>query len=144
MRKKKVVALAAAMLVLLLAGCIADSHDPADAAEIIQVELPASAQDTQSDIATGRDGTFVNLEFTIPTDTWNQYVAQYPTITLTQSEASCVECSYFSREERSGKPFYYGSDEIQINHNGEQQTTRKLTVIPDEATGRTWIIWSNS
>ncbi|MDL9948963.1 hypothetical protein QSJ19_25965 [Gordonia sp. ABSL11-1] len=142
--RRAIAAIVAAVAVLLLGGCGDDSPTPADAAEIIQVDVPASAQNVQSAVDSGRDGTFVNLEFTIPTDQWTQYAANYPTISLTRNKGSCVECSHFSREEKLGKPYYHGSDEIVVDDNGGHSSQRKLIAIPDGATNRTWIVWSNS
>jgi hypothetical protein len=133
-----------ATIVLLNGGCTDNRSSPEAAAEIVDVDIPASARDIQSEVNSGRDGSFVQLEFTVPNDEWEGYVSQYPTIELVRSETSCIQCSHFSREGKDGKPYYRGSDEIDMTDNGHTTWIRNLSVIPGEPSGRSWIIWSNS
>ena len=105
--------------------------------------MPAQATDRRFDVNRGRDGTFVNLEYAVPGAEWRSELAAYPGLKPSPIQQACGDwCSHFNHA-LPGESHYVATDQITIDDNGTHTYRRTVRVIPDAASGKTWMLWSN-
>ena len=122
-------------------GTATDGED--EAASLLQVQIPSSAMDRSFSIDSGRDGTFVHLEYAIPVNNWRSYLNAYPNLEISLVNAGCRDwCSHFGHP-LPGESHFFATDRITIDDNGDHEYQRSVRVVPDATSGKAWILWAN-
>jgi hypothetical protein len=137
----------ASVLVAALLGCGSgldlDTDDPAEAAAVLKVSLPAGAEDVQSSSDSSVKGNCTDLSFLIPTDQWQPYVSAYYPGQLSEAFANILVCNsprpLCPEKDRASR--FQAHDRILVDKSPQDRT---VLVITECRPGQTLIAWKSS